>query len=467
MKTPHNRSIGRRVSSRAVRAAVLVCAFVTLHHTLFAQGPAERWIGTWSTSEVGRPQVPPPPAAVLPPFMANQCPAVPAPAPVTPPPGQTFAPVPFTHFANQTVRQIIHASVGGSRARVVVSNAYGTAALTVGAGYIALRDKDGAIQAKSGRPLTFSGNPTMTVPANAVVYSDPVDLAVPAMADLAIDLYLPGSTNTVSPLTMHTGAFQTTYVSETGNHAGKVVLPAVATIQNWFLLSRVEVVAPDAGGAIVAFGDSITDGTRSTPDTNNRWPDHLARRMRSRTPALEMGILNAGIAGNRVLSEGAFNAGINALARFELDALSQSGVTHIIVLEGINDIGTARQNPTPTAEDIIAGHKQLIARAHSRGLKIYGATLTPFWGAAYYTDVGEAKRQAVNAWIRTSKAYDAVIDFDNVTRDPNDPRRLLAAFDSCDHLHPNDAGYKAMADAIDLDLFKPGQMNRSSNGSSR
>jgi len=164
--------------------------------------------------------------------------------------------------------------------------------------------------------------------------------------------------------------------------------------------------------------------------------------------------MNAGIAGNRVLSEGAFQVGINALARFEHNALSQPGVTHIVVMEGINDIGNARTNPTPTAEDIIAGYKQMIAQAHSRGLKIYGATLTPFYGAAYYTEVGETKRQAVNRWIRTSKAFDGVIDFDAATQDPSDPKKFLPAYDACDHLHPNDAGYKAMADAIDLNLFK-------------
>src|SRR5262245_27338563 len=180
--------------------------------------------------------------------------------------------------------------------------------------------------------------------------------------------------------------------------------------------------------------------------------------MASESASLKMGVLNAGIGGNRGLSEvngGINQAGINALARFELNALSQPGVTHIIVLEGINDIGNARLNPTPTAEDIIAGHRQLIERAHARELKIYGATLTPFWGAPYYTDVGEAKRQAVNEWIRTSKTYDGVIDFDKATRDPSEPKKFLAAYDSCDHLHPSDAGYKAMADAIDLGLFRP------------
>jgi lysophospholipase L1-like esterase len=198
---------------------------------------------------------------------------------------------------------------------------------------------------------------------------------------------------------------------------------------------------------------------------NNRWPDQLARRMLSQSPSLKMGVLNAAIAGNRVLGEAsvpagfdprAVGAGINALARFELDALSQPGVTHVVVMEGINDIGNARQNPTPTAQDLIAGYKQLIDRAHTRGLKIYGATLTPFYGAAYYTEVGEAKRQAVNEWIRTGKAYDGVIDFDKVTRDPNNQKMYLPAYDSCDHLHPSDAGYKAMAESIDLSLFKPG-----------
>jgi lysophospholipase L1-like esterase len=422
---------------------------------------ADRWVGTWSTAEVGRPQAPLPLVPAPPPFMANQCPLPPAPAPVAPPPGQTFAPPPFTHFTNQTLRQIIHTSIGGTKVRVLISNAYSTAAVTIGAGHIALRDKDGAIQTPSGGVLTFSGRPTMTVPAGAVVYSDPVNLTVPAMTDLAIDLYLPGATNVATMFTMHNGAFQTNYVSETGNFTGKVTLPNAFRIQNWFLLSRVEVVAPDAAGAIVAFGDSITDGTRSTPDTNNRWPDHLARRLLGQ--GFKMGVLNAAIAGNRILSEAGVPAGIdvravaqgvNALARFERHALSQPGTTHIVVLEGINDIGNARQNPTPTAEDLIAGHKQLIEQAHTRGLKIFGATLTPFYGAAYYTEVGETKRQAFNDWIRTGKGYDAVIDFDKATRDPTNLKMFLPAYDSCDHLHPSDAGYKAMADAIELSLFK-------------
>jgi lysophospholipase L1-like esterase len=421
---------------------------------------ADGWIGTWSTAEVGRPLSPLSLAPLLPPFMANQCPTPPTSA-VTPPPGQSFAPLPFTHFTNQTLRQIVHTSIGGAKVRVLISNAYGTAPITIAAAHIALRDKEGSIREASGDALTFSGRPTMTIPAGAIAYSDPVNFTVPAMADLAIDLYLPGNTSGAAMLTMHNGAFQTNYISETGNHVGKATLPNAARIQNWFLLSRVEVAAPDAAGAIVAFGDSITDGTRSTPDTNSRWPDQLARRLLGQ--GLKLGVLNAAIAGNRILSEPdvppgidvrAVAQGVNALARFERHALSQPGITHVVVLEGINDIGNARQNPTPTAEDLIAGHKQLIEQAHTRGLKIFGATLTPFYGAAYYTDVGEAKRQALNEWIRTSKAYDAVIDFDRASRDPENPKMFLPLYDSCDHLHPNDAGYRAMADAIDLSLFK-------------
>ena len=356
------------------------------------------------------------------------------------------------HFDNQTLRQIVHTSLAGRRVRLVLSNAFGTSPLTVGAAHLALREKDSAIVAASDRTVTFSGRPTMTIPAGAMLFSDPVDLTTVPMADLAIDLYLPATTNMPTPLTMHGGALQTSYVSETGNHAGKAAFPVVATTPSWFLLSRVEVMAPQSVGAIVAYGDSITDGSRSTPNTNNRWPDHLARRLQA-LPA-PMAVLNAGIGGNRVLTEGAFGAGINAVARFDRDVLQQTGVTHLIVLEGINDIGNARDNPTPTAEDLIAAHKQLIERAHTRGVRAFGATLTPFEGAAYFTPVGEAKRQAVNQWIRTSRTYDGVIDFDEATRDPGHPARFLPQYESGDHLHPSDAGYKAMGDAIDLALFR-------------
>lgn len=434
-----SRSIGR-VGSKCIAAIVLGAVLLTVQPARAQQG--EHWVGTWAAASVGRPQNPAPPAVPL------------APPPGQAQPGQTVppAPTPFMHFDNQTLRQIVHTSIGGRRVRVVLSNAFGTSPLTVGAAHLALRDKDSAIAPASDRAVTFSGRPTMAIPAGAVLFSDPVDLGVPSMADLAIDLYLPASTNISAPLTIHGGALQTSYVSETGNHAGRAAFPVVATTQSWFLVSRVEVMAPQSVGAIVAYGDSITDGSRSTPDTNNRWPDHLARRLLA-LPA-PLAVLNAGIGGNRVLNEGAFQAGINAVARFDRDVLQQTGVTHVIVLEGINDIGNARDNPTPTAEDLIAAHKQLIERAHTRGLRIFGATLTPFEGAAYFTQVGEAKRQAVNQWIRTSRAYDGVIDFDEATRDPSHPTRFLLHYESGDHLHPSDAGYRAMGDAIDLALFK-------------
>ena len=416
---------------------------------LFAVPPigaqqGEHWVGTWTAALVGRPQNPPPPVA---PAAAALAAAQGQPTPAAPP-----APAAFVHFNNQTLRQIVRTSIGGRRVRVVLSNAFGTSGLTIGAAHVAVRDKDSAIVTASGRALTFSGRPTMTIPAGAVFFSDPVDLTISPLSDLAIDLYVPGNTNAPSPLAFFGGALQTSYVSETGNHAGTSAFPVVATTPSWFLVSRVEVMAPQSVGVVVAVGDKITAGSRSTPDTNNRFPNHLARRLAA-LPS-PMAVLNAGIGGNRVLSEGAFGQGLNVVGRFDRDVLQQTGVTHVIVLEGINDIGQARENPTPTAEDLIAAHKQLIDRAHTRGIKIFGATLTPFEGANYFTTVGEAKRQALNQWIRASRAYDGVIDFDQATRDPGHPARFLPQYESGDHLHPSDAGYKVMAEAIDLGLFK-------------
>lgn len=386
-------------------------------------GGRDHWVGTWATALVGRP------ASVA-----------------------TGTPL---QVSNQTLRQIVRTSIGGDRVRVVLSNTFGTAPLTVGAAHIGVRSKESAIVPASARALSFSGHATMTIPAGAVIVSDAAALTVPPAGDLAVDIYLPGDTATSgSPMTLHPAAFQTSYVSAPGNHSGVAELPVSATTTSWFLLSRVEVTTSDQAGAIVAVGDSITDGARSTVNTNSRWPDILARRLLAQPGAAKLAVVNAGIGGNRVLSDGtSWGSGPNVLARFDRDVLAVTGATHVIVLEGINDIGAARQNPSPGAGDLIAGHRQLIARAHARGLRIYGATLTPFEGAAYFTMDGEGKRQALNEWIRTSKEYDGVIDFDAAVRDPKQPSKFLPEYHAGDNLHPNDAGFQAMGNAIDLKLL--------------
>jgi lysophospholipase L1-like esterase len=284
-----------------------------------------------------------------------------------------------------------------------------------------------------------------------MMFSDQVSLTVPNMADLAIDLYLPDDT-APSLLTRHGGAYQTNYLAN-GNVAGTPDLSDATMVTSWYFLSRVEVVAPERTPVIVALGDSITDGTASTRDTNGRWPDFLARRLFARG-GTRVAVVNAGIAANRVLSDAAGDGGVNILARLDRDALMHSGATHMVFMLGINDIGQARQNPSPSAVDLIAGHRQVIARARAQGIKIFGATLTPFEGAAYFTPEGEAKRQAVNEWIRTSKEYDGVVDFDAVMRDPKQPTKFVPEYQSGDWLHPNNAGYEVMANAVNLDFFK-------------
>ncbi len=349
-------------------------------------------------------------------------------------------------FNNQTLRQIVHTSVGGDRVRVRLST-FGASALVIGAAHIALRGAGAAIVPGSDRTLTFGGQPSITIPPGALVLSDPVDLDVPALGDLAVSIFVPGSTG---PATWHFEALQTSYISPPGDFTASAVMPVDSTTQGWFWLAGVEVMASKQTGAIVTFGDSITDGTRSTPDMNNRWPDRLARRLMDQPGNHKMGVLNEGIAGNRVLHD---IIGPNALARFDRDVLSQTGVTHVIVLLGGNDIGFEAFRPAEavTAGQIIEGHRQFIGRAHARGLKIYGATLTPF---ELLSPAQEVKRQEVNRWIRTSGEYDAVIDFDAVMRDPSLPTRLNPDYDSGDHLHPNDLGYQVMGNAIDLKLFK-------------
>jgi lysophospholipase L1-like esterase len=355
-------------------------------------------------------------------------------------------------FENRTLRQIVHTSVGGDSVRIRLSNRHGSLPLEIGAVHIASRSEGAQIETGSDRSLTFGTKTSITIPIGAFVLSDPVGLEVMPLADLAITIFFPSDTG--AP-TFHGSALQTGYISPPGNFTASAQITDAETSQSWFFLTAVEVKPSQSTGVVVTVGNSITDGTLSTADTNGRWPDHLASRLAARG-SNTLGVVNAGIAGNRVL-HGLSGFGVNVLARLELDVLSVAGVTHVVVLEGINDIGLAGLIPGITDEavnsdEIIAGHRQLIARVHARGLKIYGATLTPYEGAAYFSAEGEVKRQAVNAWIRTSGAYDAVIDFDAATRDPNQPSRFRPGF-SQDNLHPNDVGYEAMGDAIDLALF--------------
>ena len=362
-------------------------------------------------------------------------------------------------FSNQTLREIVHVSMGGSLVRVRLSNAYGKEAVEIGAAHIAIRRSGAAIDPASSHAITFSGRPSVTIPPNALVLSDPIQLNIAASSDLAISIYLPKSALGAG---IHYSAQQTQYVT-TGNATAAQDLPDAATFGSWVFLTGVDVEARESAATVVAFGDSITDGARSTDNTNHRWPNYLADRLLARTGAAPMGVLDEGIGGNRILHDPNSNIafGVNALARFDRDVLAQPGVKYVIVLEGINDLGHAGPDHFPgeqvSAEDIIAGLKQLVERAHEKGLKIYGATLTPFVGVpfgGYYSDEKELKRKAVNAWIRSSHAFDAVIDFEKAVRDPANPDHIAAAYDSGDHLHPKDEGYKTMADAVDLGLFE-------------
>jgi lysophospholipase L1-like esterase len=364
-------------------------------------------------------------------------------------PGDTVDRTPT--LANRTLREIVHVSVGGARTRIHVSNLYGGLALVIGGVHVALRTSGDSIDRTTDRTVTFNGRSSVVIRAGANLVSDAVALSIPNFADVAISLFIP---DTARLTTTHALAQQTNYVSAPGDFTGAPGFVADTTLRNWPFIAGVDVVNPAVTGVIVAFGNSITDGVGSSRDSNSRWPDVLARRLLASREPLKA-VVNAGISGNRVLSPG---AGESALARFDRDVLMQPGATHVIVLEGINDIngGTNATNPRDevTIEELIAGHQQLIDRAHERGLMILGATLTPEGGLRGASPARDAKRVALNSWIRTSGAYDGVIDFDKVTRDPADTTRFLPAYDSGDHLHPSDAGYAAMANAIDLALFR-------------
>jgi lysophospholipase L1-like esterase len=424
-------------------ANTLVCLSIGLLSVLVTaqDSNGKQWIGTWATAP------------------------------------QPSLPGHVKSFQNQTLRLIVHTSAGGTRVRIKLSNIFGDQPLLIGSAHIARRTAAAEIDPTSDQALMFHGKPSATVPARSMVVSDPVPLEVPALSDLAISLFLPVSTQVK---TMHLLAQQTSYVSpETGDSTAKVKFPVAGKIDTWPFLTGVDVEASPQGAAIVAFGSSLTDGDGTEPDSNGRWPDVLAQRLQKSTRGRsELGVLNEGIIGNRLLNDspvqaagGRFGAvlGQAGLTRFERDVLSQSGVKYVIVGLGINDI-TFPGSLTPATEvirpeDIIAGYHQLITRAHQRGIRIIGTTNPPFENSfldlgqpgppiTFYTPEKESARQKINLWILNSGEFDGVVDLDAVLRDPNHPTQLLASYDSGDHLHPNNAGCRAEGDAIPLALFE-------------
>jgi lysophospholipase L1-like esterase len=377
-------------------------------------------------------------------------------------PGMAAAP----GFENQTVRMVIRPTISGQRLRVRLSNELGAAPLAIGAAHVALVQQGSKIVPGSDRTLTFNGEAAVTIPAGAPMLSDPVDLKIPAFAELAVSLYVPGKAATS---TTHSWAQHESYIAS-GNQAASEDLPGAAAKPTWYWLAGVEFQVTDQTAAVIAFGDSITDGNGAKQGEYGDWPDQLAKRIAAVNKGPAIAIDNEGIGGNRILHDG---AGVSALTRLDRDVLSQPGVTAMIVLEGINDIGWAHMKmpaspnggtaaPSPfagqfvSAKEIIGGLQQIVERAHEHGIRVFGATMTPYEGADYFTADGEEIRQAVNKWICTGGALDGVFDFDAVVRDPAHPAHLSAAADSGDHLHPSTAGYKLMVEAIDLAALRGG-----------
>jgi lysophospholipase L1-like esterase len=373
------------------------------------------WVGTWSASPLA--------------LAAAQLIGLPA----------------STQFDDQSLRMVVHTSIGGDRLRVKLTNQYGSDPLAIGAAAVAIRDEGASVREDTERALSFDGQPSVAIAPGATATSDAVGLSVPALSDLAITLYLPNQT---LPTTSHPQA-ATGYLSEPGDFTSNVDgTPFQTQVRQWFFLEAVDVLAVSDAASVVAFGDSIIDGAGSTFDANTRWPDFLAARLAAADKPF--GVLNQGINANRVLNDG---IGDSALRRFDKDVLGQAGVKYVILLEGINDIGLG--HPDVTADQIVDGYRELIDRAHAHGLTIIGGTLTPAQDTPipFYASYDEAKRLAVNQFIRTAGAFDATIDFDAAVDDPADPAHWRPGF-SADSLHPSDAGAQAMATAIDLSLFE-------------
>jgi lysophospholipase L1-like esterase len=381
---------------------------------------SDRWVGTWAS------------APMLAPAAAASAPASPV-------------------FHDSTLRQIVHVSIGGASIRVRFSNTFGATPLEISSAHVALCAGGGAIRPESEKPLMFAGQPSVSIPPGAPMYSDTLDFNLAPLSDLVITIHISSAPDAT---TSHPGSRATSYI-QSGDAVSDADLTSATKVEHWYFLDGVDVQGPAAGGAVVTFGDSITDGAHSTDNANTRWPDDLARRLQANRKTANIGVLNEGIGGNRILHD---MTGPNALARFDRDVLAQSGVRWLIILEGINDLGAhgrapLRNEKIPTAQELIAAYQQMILRAHAHHIRVFGATILPYQGAGYFSPEGEADRQTINKWMRTSGAFDAVIDLDAATRDPQKPSQLAPSADSGDHLHPGDAGYKAMADAIDLKLF--------------
>jgi lysophospholipase L1-like esterase len=406
------------MSNTRSRSVIVTLTIALCVQPLLAKPDAQKWVGTWAS-----------------------------------------APVIETHATNAeeagtTLREVVHVSIGGEMVRVRFSNLFGTAPLVIGAAQIAQTLKGASIVADSGKPVTFHGQPAVSIPPGALAVSDPVPFKFAPLSDLTVSFYLPSPSG---PITEHAFADATNYRAS-GNVVSNATLDTPTTVTSWEYLNGIDTLAAADAGAVITLGDSITDGAKSTIDTNQRWPDELARRLQADPRHRNLSVLNEGIGGNKILVDG---FGPNALARFDRDVLAQSGAKYLLILEGINDIGSLHNKPDSglTAADLISGLNQMIVRAHAHGIAVIGCTLTPYHGAGYSTENGEAIRKAVNDWIRTGGAFDGFVDFEAAVRDPDHPDTFLPSDDPGDHLHPNDAGYKAMGDAIDLKLFalKPKQ----------